>query len=115
MTLLPNESGTSAGDNVRPAWMSDELVREIPQRKLDFIAELFAQTHAGNTSEKPSQKALMLRLLPMIRQAKAEHLELTPAELQAAIAAVRKYSTAQEQQRMDEILEKSRQKGGFAQ
>lgn len=100
-------ASADASGRTRPAWMSDELVRDIPARKLDFLAELFGQAHSGDPNEKPSQKALLLRLLPKLKQARAEHLELTPAELQAAIAAIRKHSTAQEQQRMDEILAKT--------
>lgn len=96
-----------SADISRPAWMEDELVRGIPERKLDFLAELFGQTVTGEPDERPSQKVLMLRLLPKLRQAKAEHLELTPTELQAAIAAIRKYSDAQANRQIDEILAKA--------
>lgn len=103
----PTQSSQPGSGSSRPAWMSDELVRDIPARKLDFLAQLFGQLHTGTPNERLTQKALMLRLVPLIKQARAEHLDLTPAELQAAIAAIRRHSDTQEKQRMDEILAKS--------
>lgn len=88
----------------RPAWMKDPLVKDIPERKLQFVEQLFAQGHGK------SQKEVMTRLMPMMKKAKAENLTFTPQEMNAAIAAIRKHSTREELSQIDKILEKSRAK-----
>lgn len=84
--------------NLRPAWMEDELVRDIPQRKLEFLGQLFEEGHGK------SQKEMMAYMLPMMRRAKAEHLTFTPAEMSAAIAAIKKHSSPEELSQIDKIL-----------
>ena len=88
----------------RPAWMKDPLVKDIPERKLQFVEQLFAQGHGK------SQKEVMTRLMPMMKKAKAENLTFTPQEMNAAIAAIRKHSSREELTQIDKILEKSRGK-----
>ncbi len=85
-----------------PLWMQDELVRDIPREKLDFLAALFAKGH-GKT-----QKEMMALLMPAMRKAKQEHLTFTPQEMQAAITAIKKYSTEAELRQIENILEKSK-------
>lgn len=90
----------------RPTWMEDELVRDIPQEKLDFLGKLFTESHGK------SQKELMAYLMPMMKQAKKERLTFSSQEMNVAIAAIRKHSTAEELSQIDKILEKSGQKPG---
>ena len=40
-----------AENHTRPAWMSDPLVKDIPQRKLQFLEQLFAQGRGKNQKE----------------------------------------------------------------
>ena len=61
-----------------PLWMQDDLVKDIPREKLDFLSKLFAQGH-GKT-----QKEMMALLMPAMRKAKQEHLTFTPQKMQAA-------------------------------
>ena len=70
-----------------PLWMQDDLVKDIPREKLDFLSKLFAQGHGK------SQKEMMALLMPAMRKAKQEHLTFTPQEMQAAITAIKNYST----------------------
>ncbi len=93
----------------RPAWMEDELVREIPRRKLDFLGQLFEQGQGLN------QKEMMALMLPMLRRAKAEHLNFTAQEMNAAIAAIRKHSSSEELSRIDQILAKAGPQSGAKQ
>ncbi|MCI9338910.1 MAG: hypothetical protein HFH93_15545 [Lachnospiraceae bacterium] len=93
----------------RPVWMTDPLVKDIPEKKLQFVEQLFAQGHGK------SQKEMMAYLMPMMKKAKAENLTFTPQEMNAAIAAIRKHSTKEELTQIDKILEKSRGKDGQAQ
>lgn len=89
-------------DQNRPAWMTDPLVKDIPEKKLQFVEQLFAQGHGK------SQKEMMAYLMPMMKKAKAENLTFTPQEMNAAIAAIRKHSTREELTQIDKILEKSK-------
>jgi len=84
----------------RPAWMDDELVKDIPQKKLDFAAMLFETGHGK------SQKDMMRTVLPMMKKAKAENLTFNQNELNACIQAIKKYSTQEELAKMDKILSK---------
>lgn len=84
-----------------PLWMQDDLVKDIPKEKLEFLSALFVKGH-GKT-----QKEMMALLMPAMRKAKQEHLTFTPQEMQAAIAAIKKYSTESELRQIENILEKS--------
>lgn len=88
----------------RPAWMQDDLVKNIPQKKLDFLEKMFAEGQGKN------QKEMMAMLLPMMKKAKQENLTFTPQEMSSAIAAIKKHSTPEELQQIDKILEKTREK-----
>jgi len=82
----------------RPAWMDDPLVKDIPQRKLDFLGKLFAD------SRGKSQKQMMSYIMPMMKKAKAEKLTFNQNEVNACIQAIKKHSTQQELQNIDNIL-----------
>ena len=58
-----------------PLWMQDDLVKDIPREKLDFLSKLFAQGHGK------SQREMMALLMPAMRKAKQERLTFTPQEL----------------------------------
>lgn len=85
-------------DTQRPTWMEDELVKDIDPRKLDFLSKLFAEGHGR------SQKDMMTLLMPMMRKARQEHLSFTPQEMNAAVSAIRKYSTKEELRKIDQLL-----------
>lgn len=99
----------STNQTPRPAWMEDELVRDIPQKKLDFLGQLFTE------SQGKSQKEMMSMMLPMMRRAKAEHLSFTTQEMNSAIAAIRKYSSSEELSKIDKILSQAGQQKGTPQ
>lgn len=94
-----------ADQNNRPAWMEDELVKGIPQEKLDFLSKMFSEANARRQAAGPmkSQKEMLMLMMPVIKQAKAANLSFTPQELQAAVAAIRKYSTAEELEQIDKL------------
>lgn len=85
----------------RPQWMSDPLVKEIPETKLEFLGEMFAEGHGK------SQKEMMAFLMPMMKKARAENLTFTPQEMNAAIAAIKKHSSEEELKQIDKILDKA--------
>lgn len=84
----------------RPAWMDDDLVKNIPQRKLEFMEKMFREGHGK------SQKEMMRFVMPMMQKAKQEKLTFSPQEMNAAIAAIRKYSSEEELKQIDDILKK---------
>lgn len=90
--------------NTRPAWMEDELVKDIADTKLDFLNKMFNDANLRKQNMKTNNQAEMLRMLmPVIKQAKAANLSFSPQELQASIAAIRKYSTPEELEQIDKI------------
>ena len=91
--------------NTRPTWMEDELVKTIPTAKLDFLNKMFNDANLRKQKLSPGKnQAEMLRMLmPIIKEAKAANLTFTPQELQAAIAAIRKYSTPEELEQIDKL------------
>lgn len=87
--------------NTHPVWMDDELVKDIPQAKLDFLSRLFEEGRG-----KTSQKEMMAFLLPLMKRAKVENLTFTQAEINNCIQAIKKHSTQEELSQIDNILQK---------
>ena len=46
----------------KPAWMLDELVKDIPEQKLDFLNEMFVK------GQGKSQKELMFTMMPLLKK-----------------------------------------------
>ncbi len=90
----------------RPEWMNDDSIKGISPKKLEFLEKMFLETQGKN------QKELMTLLMPMMKKAQQEHLTFTPAEMNAAISAIKKHSTAEEIAKMDQLLEKAHKKTG---
>lgn len=90
----------------RPAWMDDELVRDISPKKLAFLENMFLEGQGKN------RKEMLAFLMPMMKKAKQENLTFTPAEMNAAITAIKKHSTPDELSKIDEILAKAHKSGG---
>lgn len=84
------------------AWMSDPLVADIPQKKLEFLKQLYYNSQGKN------QKDLMTFMMPMMKKAKKENLTFTPGEMSAAIAAIKRNSTQEEQEKIDQLLSKAK-------
>ncbi len=82
-------------------WMNDELVRSIPKEKLELLSRLH-QGSAGKT-----QREMLSRMVPLIKEARDKGLTFTPAEVSAAIAAIKKHGNAEDNSRIDAILRKT--------
>ena len=83
-------------------WMNDELVSSIPKEKLEFLSKLFWD------GKGKSQKELMQKMLPLLKEGKEKGLFFTPAETSAVIAALRKHSSAEENAKIDALLKKEK-------
>lgn len=88
--------------NNNPQWMSDESVKSIDKRKLDFLSKIFAQ------GQGKSQKEMMALLIPSMKKAKQENLTFTPQEMSLAINAIKKYSNKEEIEQINKILAKTK-------
>ena len=84
----------------RLPWMEDESVKHIDQRKLEFIQKIYNETKGKN------QKELMAYIMPMMKMAKKENLTFTPEEMQVAINAIKKYSSKEELEQINNLLNK---------
>lgn len=82
----------------RPLWMDDELVKDIPQKKLEFLSRLFTD------GKGKSQKEMMSFFIPMMKKAKEENLTFQQSEITACIQAIKKYSTQEELKNIDKLL-----------
>ena len=83
------------------AWMEDKLVASIPKEKLDFLCKLYTQNQGKN------QKELLRETLPLLKEAKEKGLTFTPTEMNAAITAIRKHSTKEDNTLIDNLLKKT--------
>ncbi|MBQ9142520.1 MAG: hypothetical protein IJX63_12160 [Lachnospiraceae bacterium] len=90
--------------NTHPAWMDDELVKDISPAKLSFLSQLFIE------SKGKSQKEMMSFFLPMMQRAKAQNLTFTQAEISACIQAIKKHSSTEELSQIDALLKKSKER-----
>ena len=88
----------------RPLWMSDETVKDIDIRKLEFIQELH------DNASGATQKELMMKLMPKLKYAKEQGLLLSLKEVNTAITAIKKYSTPEELKQIDNVLNKVKEK-----
>lgn len=83
-----------------PGWMREPSVKDIPKEKLDFLQTIYEQ------SQGKTQKELLAVLLPLLNNAKEKNLTLSPKELNLAVEAIKKHSTKEELNKIDEILKK---------
>lgn len=90
-------------------WMKDDLVKDIPKEKLEFLDEMM---HWGKGK---SQRELMLQMLPLLRKAREQGLQFTSGETAAAIEAIRRHSNADEQESIDHLLHKVKAQGQMKQ
>ncbi len=92
-------------ENNYPKWMNDELVKDIPREKLHFLGSLFTESQGKN------QKELMSQIMLAMKKAKQENLTFSVTEMNSAIAAIKKYSSTDELEKINNILNKAKNGG----
>lgn len=95
-----NDSSNNTNNAPRPEWMNDPLVKDIPQRKLDFLGKMFLESRGKN------QKQMMSYIMPLMKKARAEKLTFSQGEINACIQAIKNHSTQEELEKIDTILRK---------
>lgn len=83
-------------------WMQDSLVKDIPKEKLDFLSALFQR------SQGKSQKDALKELLPLLKEARKNGLSFSAEETSAAIAAIQKHSSAEENRKIETLLDRAK-------
>lgn len=81
-----------------PAWMQEPSVRDIPQVKLDFLQKLVFE------SASLSQKELLPFLMALAQRSKTENISFTAEEMDHIIEAIKKYSSPEEINKMNQIM-----------
>lgn len=88
----------------KPEWMNDPLVKHIEEKKLHLLSELVT----GGRGK--SQKEMMPYMMLKMKQAKAENITFSPAEITAVVEAIKKHSSQAEREQIDQILKKAQTK-----
>lgn len=90
--------------NSTPLWMQEPSVQDIPKVKLDFLQKLVFE------SKSLSQKELLPFLMALAQRSREEHISFSQQEMNAIIDAIKKYSTPDEINKMNQIVRLMAQK-----
>lgn len=82
----------------KPEWMNDSLVKGIEEKKLEFLNDLVL----GGRGK--SQKEAMPYMMMKMKQAKADNISFSSAEVAAVVAAIKNHSTPEELAQIDKIM-----------
>ena len=85
----------------KPKWMEDPAVKDIPQEKLNFLSELVDGGKGKN------QKEIMMYFMSAMKKAQSAGVTLTPSEIQTIITTIKKYSSPEELEKINDILKKA--------
>jgi len=85
----------------KPKWMEDPAVHHIPQEKLDFLSNLVDGGQGKN------QKEIMMYFMTAMKKAQSAGLSFTPSEIQTIITTIKKYSSPEELEKINDILKKA--------
>ena len=87
-----------------PNWFYDERVQQIAPEKLNLLLHLAAQLEG-----KTSQKEIMPVLIGAIASANRQNLMFSKDEFELIFKIMKEGKSVEEQQNMDETLQKARQ------
>lgn len=82
----------------KPEWMNDSLVKDIEEKKLEFLNDLVL----GGRGK--SQKEAMPYMMMKMKQARADNISFSSAEVAAVVAAIKNHSTPEELAQIDKIM-----------
>ncbi|HKM33695.1 MAG TPA: hypothetical protein VJY54_03015 [Lachnospiraceae bacterium] len=88
----------------RPEWMNDSLVKDMDEKKLQFLSELVL----GGKGK--SQKEVMPYMMLKLKQAKSDNLTFSSSDITAVIAAIKNHSTPEEMEQINNIMKKASKK-----
>ncbi len=85
----------------KPAWMYDDMVKDIDEKKLTFLGSLV------EGGKGKSQREMMPFFLGKMKESKSLGISYSPAEINLVIEAIKKHSSEDELQKIDEIMKKA--------
>lgn len=85
----------------RPEWMDDPMVSHISDEKKMFLMR-FKDSTAGLNKNR-----MMMVVMNMMKEAKANNITFTPEEIQVMIQAIKKHASEEENAKIDNILKKA--------
>lgn len=85
----------------RPEWMDDPMVSHISDEKKMFLMR-FKDSTAGLNKNR-----MMMVVMSMMKEAKANNITFTPEEIQTMIQAIKKHASEEENAKIDNILKKA--------
>ena len=88
----------------KPAWMSDPLVADIDQQKLDFLQSIVFETRGKN------QKELISFLMNLMKTGKLSNISFTEQEMAAIMGAIKTHSTPEELAQINKFIKKKKKK-----
>lgn len=88
---------------MRPIWMNDPSISDIPEEKITFLKQMFDQVKGKNKNE------LMPFLMTMSKN-KKQNFSFTPDEMNRIIAAIKNASSMEEQSQIDKVLQMAHKK-----
>lgn len=84
-------------DTKKPSWMSDPLVSDINQEKLDFLQSIVFESKGKTKNE------LLPFFINVIKKGKAGNISFTDDEMNLIISAIKKNSTPDELAQIDKF------------
>ncbi|MBD5510422.1 MAG: hypothetical protein HDR08_04115 [Lachnospiraceae bacterium] len=85
----------------KPEWMNDPLVKNIEEKKLEFLNDLVV----GGRGK--SQKEAMPYMMLKMKQAKADNISFSSADVAAVVTAIKNHSTPEELAQIDKIMKQA--------
>ena len=82
---------------MKPVWMSDPTLREIPEEKLNYLSELF------DTLKGKSKNELMPMIMALSKN-KKKTLSFSSDEMQRIITAIKRAASTEEQAQIEKVL-----------
>lgn len=82
---------------MKPVWMSDPTLREIPEEKLNYLSELF------DTLKGKSKNELMPMIMAISKN-KKKTLSFSSDEMQRIISAIKRAASTEEQAQIEKVL-----------
>ena len=88
---------------MRPMWMNDPSISDIPEEKITFLKQMFDQVKGKSKNE------LMPFLMAMSKN-KKQNLSFTPDEMNRIIVAIKRASSTEEQAQIEKVLHMAHKK-----
>ena len=85
----------------KPDWMKDPLVKDIEEKKLQFLSELVL----GGRGK--SQKEAMPYMMQKMKQAKEDKISFSATDIQSVVTAIKNHSTPEELEQINNLMNKA--------